>query len=289
MEKKMIYRLFILFFIVGSQNTFAQDSSDIKAMTFNIRYASPNDGINIWENRRDWLCSSIGFFDVDVFGAQEVIKSQLDDMVTRLPEYDHVGIGRNGGDEGEFCPVFYKKTTFDLLDNGTFWLSETPTKVNSKGWDAALPRIVTWVKLKHLGKGKEFYFFNVHFDHKGETARLESAKLLKKMVQKIAKAEPFLISGDFNFPPSAAPYSELVDEKEANVKILDSKARAKKVYGPSYTFNGFALEPDEERERIDYIFSSGDVTILKHHTVDGQRGNKYISDHFPILVDVRFQ
>ncbi|MBD0777372.1 endonuclease/exonuclease/phosphatase family protein [Maribacter sp. ANRC-HE7] len=285
----MISRLIVLFFIVGSLNTFAQNHTDIKAMTFNIRYASPNDGINIWENRRDWLCSSIDFFDVDVFGAQEVIKSQLNDMVKRLPEYAHIGIGRNGGNEGEFCPVFYKKTTFDLLDSGTFWLSETPSVTNSKGWDAALPRIITWVKLKHLISGKEFYFFNAHFDHKGVTARLESAKLLKKMVKKIAKNESFLISGDFNLPPSSEAYSELVDQKDANIKLLDSKLRAKKIYGPSYSFNGYLLEPDEERERIDYIFSSEDVTILKHHTIDGQRGGKYISDHFPILVDARFQ
>jgi len=285
----MIFRLIILFFIGGSLNTFAQNTYDLKAMTFNVRYASANDDVNIWENRRDWLCNSIDFFEVDVFGAQEVIKSQLDDMVVRLPEYNHVGVGRNGGNEGEFCPVFYKKTTFNLLDSGTFWLSKTPAKVNSKGWDAALPRIVTWVKLKHLDIGREFYFFNVHLDHKGEVARMESAKLLKKMVQQIAKGEPFLISGDFNFPPSAGAYSKLLDQTDANVKILDAKPRAKKVYGPTYTFNGFLLEPDEKRERIDYIFSSGDVTILKHHTIDGQRGGKYISDHFPILVDARFQ
>lgn len=284
----MISRCILLVFMIGSLGMYAQKETDIKAMTFNIRYASPKDGINIWENRRDWLCSSINFFEIDVFGAQEVIESQLNDMVARLPQYAYVGIGRNGGNEGEFCPVFYKKTTFDLLDSGTFWLSETPTKVNSKGWDAALPRIITWVKLKHLANGKEFYFFNAHFDHKGETARLESAKLLKKMVQKIAKDEPFLISGDFNFPPSAKPYSELLGQKEGDAKILDSKTRAKMVYGPSYTFNGFMLEPDQERERIDYIFSSEDVSILKHHTIDGQRGDTYISDHFPIMVKARF-
>ncbi len=287
MEKKMIKRLLVLFFMVGSFAVNAQNESDIKAMTFNIRYASPDDGINIWKNRRDWLSACIDFFDVDVFGAQEVIKSQLNDMAQRLPDFDYVGVGRNGGNEGEFCPVFYRKKSFELLDNGTFWLSETPLKVNSKGWDAALPRIVTWVKLRHLNTNKEFYFFNAHFDHKGVLARLESAKLLKTMIQKIAKTELFLISGDFNFPPSAEAYSELINQKGEKLKVLDTKSLAKRVFGPSYTFNGFMLEPDQERERIDYIFSSGNMTILKHHTIDGQRGDKYISDHFPIVVDVR--
>ena len=284
--KKMKKSILALLLLMGPLLAVSQTAEPIRAMTFNIRYASPNDGINIWENRRDWLCESINFFEVDVFGAQEVIEGQLNDMVERLPNYDYVGIGRNGGNEGEFCPVFYKKEEFELLDSGTLWLSETPEKANSKGWDAALPRIATWVKLRRKTTKEELFFFNTHFDHKGEKARVESAKLLRMQIKKIADDAPFLLTGDFNFPPSAEAYDLLLEGKPKSLNVSDAIHKAKLVYGPQYTFNGFRLEPDQDRERIDYIFCNDDIEIHKHHTLDGQRGGNYISDHFPIMVIV---
>lgn len=285
----MKIRYITVLFLCLCQFSFAQKDDSINVVTFNIRYASPNDGINIWENRKDWAAQSMDFFDVDVFGAQEVIELQLADMVQRLPEYDHVGIGRNGGTEGEFCPIFFKKAIFELMDDDTFWLSETPEEVNSKGWDAALPRIVTWVRLKNKKSGKEFYFFNTHFDHKGRTAQLESAKLLKAKIKDIAGGLPFVITGDFNFDPSFEAYSILTAKgKPESVDVNDTKGIAEREYGPSYTFTGFALEPDQDRERIDYVFCSDNVTVHKHHTLDGQRGKKYVSDHFPIIVCLSF-
>ncbi|MDO6807667.1 endonuclease/exonuclease/phosphatase family protein [Zobellia galactanivorans] len=284
---KKIKKISILaLLLLGPFLSRAQSAEVISAMTFNIRYANPKDGINIWENRRDWLCEGINFFDVDVFGAQEVIESQLNDMVERLPAYDYVGIGRNGDKEGEFCPVFFKKVTFELMDSGTFWLSETPEKVNSQGWDAALPRIMTWVKLRKIATGEAFYFFNTHFDHRGKTAQLESTKLIRQEIQKIAGDKPFLITGDFNFAPSEEAYTELTSGKPKSLVVIDSKNSAQMVYGPDYTFNGFALEPDQSRERIDYVFTGQGIKVHKHHIIDGQRGGNYISDHFPIKVIV---
>lgn len=282
----MKYRFFITIIVLAlCQFSFAQKTGSLNVATFNIRYANPNDGANVWDNRKDWVCQSMDFFDVDVFGAQEVIASQLADMVERLPDYAHVGIGRNGGTEGEFCPVFYKKTLFELMDDGTFWLSETPEKVNSQGWDAALPRIVTWVKLKVKSSGKEFYFFNTHFDHRGRRAQLESAKLLKQRIKTIVGDLPFVVTGDFNFSPSFEAYAILTEKgKPTDIDIIDTKGIAERGYGPSYTFNGFALEPDKGRERIDYVFCSNEVSVHKHHTFDGQRGKNYVSDHFPIIV-----
>lgn len=178
MKKYITLLIFIL--AIG---LYGQSESPYNFATFNIRYANPDDGINYWEHRKQWACESMDFYDVDVFGAQEVVKTQLKDMVNGLKAYSYVGIGRNGEDQGEFCPIFYKKSKFKLLDSNTFWLSKEPTKVNSKGWDAALPRIVTWVKLKDNYSGKVFYFFNTHFDHKGKIAQIESAKLLKEKIK----------------------------------------------------------------------------------------------------------
>lgn len=273
--------------VFSTQHLLAQKDTWVRIMTTNIRYASPNDGVNIWDNRKDWLCDNIKFMDVDMLGGQEVIYTQLQDMIERLPNYAHVGVGRNGGNQGEFCPIFYKKDKYKLLDSDTFWLSETPDKVNSKGWDAALPRIVTWVKLKDLQTKQEFFFFNAHFDHKGKEARLKSAELLIQKTKQIAGEVPFFVTGDFNFTPSVEAYDVLTKQNDANYLLQDSYHTAELVYGPKYTFNGFNLEPDPNRDRIDYIFSHGDIEIAKHHIVDGQRGKLFISDHFPIVVESR--
>lgn len=268
-------------------DTHSQQDTTIKVMTTNIRYANPNDGINIWENRKDWLCNLINFSEVDILGGQEVIQEQLHDMIERLPEYSYIGIGRNGGTEGEFCPIFYKTDRYKLLDSDTFWLSENPKKENSKGWDAALPRIVTWVKLEDKTTSKVFYFFNTHFDHKGVQARLESAKLLTKKAKEIVGSTPFFVSGDFNFTPKVEAYKVLTVQNQSNFILKDCFNTAEKVYGPKYTTNGFNIEPNQQNDRIDYIFYQGDISILKHHTVDGQRGPNFISDHFPIIVEAR--
>lgn len=284
-------RLFSKFFlllilsVVPLQQISAQKAIAVKIMTTNIRMASPNDGINIWDNRKDWLSDNINFMDVDVLGGQEVTYVQLQDMIERLPMYDYVGVGRNGGDEGEFCPIFYKKNKYILLDKNTFWLSETPNKVNSKGWDAVLPRIVTWVKLEDKSSKKVFFVFNTHFDHRGENARIKSAELLLQKSKEIAGKCPFFVTGDFNFSPSHLAYTKLVSSFNSDVGMKDTYTNALQVYGPDYTFNGFELEPDKTRDRIDYILFNGDMEILKHHIVDGQRGKLYISDHFPILID----
>lgn len=285
--KVFISKTVILLTLVSGMTTTnveAQKKHLIKIMSTNIRYANPNDGINIWDNRKDWLCHSINFTDPDIVGAQEVIHKQLTDMIIRLPSYKHIGIGRNGGTKGEYCPIFYKKEKYQLLESHTFWLSETPDEVNSKGWDAALSRIVTYAKFKDKYSGDIFYFFNTHFDHKGKTARLKSAELLTNKAKQIAGAYPYFITGDFNLTPSSKPY-DVLTKTHKKVRLFDTYNEAGKKYGPEYTFNGFAIDPDTDRDRIDYIFYRGNIEILKHHVFDGQRGGRYISDHFPIIID----
>lgn len=91
------------------------------AMTFNIRYASPHDGVNIWDNRKDLVVDVFGEKQVDIAGMQEVLKHQLDYMIEKLPDYVFYGIGRDDGKEaGEYCPVLYKKDRYELIDKNTF-------------------------------------------------------------------------------------------------------------------------------------------------------------------------
>ena len=167
----------LLFFalLVGLNPMFAQQ---LRVASYNLRYDNPGDSLDNWKYRKDVMGKQILFHDFDIFGTQEGLHHQLEDLMDRLPSYDYIGIGRDDGkSEGEHSAIFYKTDMFELLDQGDFWLSEDTSQPN-KGWDAVLPRICSWGKFQEKSNGLIFYLFNVHFDHVGTVARKESAKLI---------------------------------------------------------------------------------------------------------------
>src|SRR5687767_14639720 len=116
--------------------------------TFNIRYDNPRDSGNLWKDRAPVVANLIRFHEFDIFGTQEGLKNQLDDIANALPEYSWYGIGRDDGKEkGEYSAIYYKKDKFRSLQSGTFWLSPTPEKPGP-GWDARLNRVCSWLYLE---------------------------------------------------------------------------------------------------------------------------------------------
>lgn len=159
----------------------------LQLMTYNIRYDNPNDGPNAWPNRKDYVTSQLAFYEPDVFGIQEALHHQVEQISNALPQYNHVGIARDGEKLGEASPIFYKISRFELVQQNTFWLSETPNKI-SKGWDAALNRICTYVLLKDKKSKQKFWVFNTHLDHMGELARTNSIQLILSKISQLNTA-----------------------------------------------------------------------------------------------------
>ena len=185
-----------------SMPAFAADGAEpIKLISYNLRTSHGKDGDNVWMKRRHATPEMIRREAPDVFGVQEGLIDQLHYIDAECPQYARVGVGRDdGAEKGEFMAVYYLRDRFELLDSGTFWLSETPDKV-SRGWDGACNRTVTWVELKDRKSGKEFFYFNTHLDHKGKAAREEGVKLLIEKIHEIAgKKAPAIVGGDFNTP-----------------------------------------------------------------------------------------
>jgi endonuclease/exonuclease/phosphatase family metal-dependent hydrolase len=227
-----ILLLFVLI-IFSFQNL---SSSPFKVMSYNIRYAAPEDynSSDGWNDRKERLVQFYKYHNPQIIGMQEVTWMQLEYIKNNMPEYESYGVGREDGKKGgEFVPVFYNSKRFELIDGGSFWLSETPEKP-SIGWDAALKRIVTYVFLKDKITDNKFYFFNTHFDHKGESARLNSGKLLTEKINSIAGEYPVILTGDFNTVPDSAPYNAITEY--LNDCYLISKT---KPYGPVGTSSGF--------------------------------------------------
>jgi endonuclease/exonuclease/phosphatase family metal-dependent hydrolase len=274
--------IFSFAFILTCSWTQAQE---IAVATFNIRYANQNDIGNLWKDRAPIVSNLIRFHDFDVFGTQEGLLNQLEDISSALPQYTRYGIGREDGKEkGEFSAIFYKKAVFTLLDKGDFWLSETPDKP-SLGWDATCcNRICSWVYLQHKPTGKKFYFFNTHFDHQGMVARKESSKLILQKIKNIAGNNPAILTGDLNGDHDSEWYNTL-----ANSGLLkDAYQSVKNPYANNGSFNGFGATIDQKKI-IDHVFVSKQFNIRKWGILTDTYHGKYPSDHFPIVAFIEFK
>lgn len=290
-KKSIVFFLLVGFSLSSVFAIQAQSSAEksLKVMTFNIRYNEPRDGANAWMNRKTKVAGVIRFHKADLIGVQEAQNNQLKDLETLLPDFAWCGVGRDGGDKGEYSAILYRKERFKLLETKTFWLSETPEKAGSKGWDADYPRIVTWAKFQDRRTKKNFFLFNTHFDHRGERARMESAKMLTSRIEKIAGNLPFVVTGDFNARESTDVYKILTGKAEnGNANLKDARyASINEHFGPTSTFNEFKeLIPEM---KIDYIFVRPGVKILEHGVLADRWDGLWASDHLPVLAEVLFR
>lgn len=252
----------------------------MRVLTYNIRYPNPQDGVNFWDNRRDASIAMLRAVSPDLIGTQELFFRQGDDIVKALPEYGWLGNSRQGIHEGEYMGVFYRKERFELLEMGQFWLSETPDVPASMSWNVSLPRMVTWVRLKDKRTGKPFYFLDTHFAHRGqdEPARAASAKVIAGFLAKLPKDVPVILTGDFNTTP----------EKEAHKTITafltDAWDAAAERKGPVGTFHGFR-GGEKGENRIDWILFRAPWKVALAETITMHDGEKYPSDHYPVLAE----
>jgi len=304
--KKIVLSFLLLLFVS------MQLSAQLLVGSYNIRYKNAGDSVkgNVWAKRCQVICDQVNFMSPDIFGAQEVLYGQIGDMLERLDGYEYIGVGRDDGKTaGEYAAIFYKTDRLRLLDQGNFWLSETPDHPGL-GWDAACVRICSWGRFaKQTATNDEaFYFFNLHMDHVGVVARREAAKLIVSKVREIAHGAPVVITGDFN-----------VDQKDEIYKIFtesgllkDSYLASRLRFAENGTFNSFDTSLYTE-SRIDHIFVSPDTRVdsygvltnsywtpneesadqLKGHDAPQQINfSKYTrrqpSDHYPVFVRLAF-
>ncbi len=269
----------LLLFLLGM--TFSNGQT-LKVMTYNIRLDVESDGDNNWKHRKDFFTSQIQFYEPELFGIQEALPNQVDDISSSLSAYSFVGIGRDGEGKGESSNIFYKKERFKLLDNSTFWLSETPDVI-SKGWDAALNRVCTYALFMDVVTKKSFWVFNTHLDHKGEIARTRSLELiLSKIAQLNTKDFPVIFMGDFNSEPNS-------DRIIALEKVMNDsrKVSMEKPFGPSGTFNDFKHN-EPVSKLIDYIFLSKNkrIEVIKYAVLSDSKELRYPSDHLPVFAEI---
>ena len=317
-------KLLLLFLVLAA---FQLDAQEMLVGSYNIRYKNANDSLKgeVWSKRCQVICDQVNFMAPMIFGAQEVLYSQLQDMRKALDGYDYIGIGRDDGKRGgEHEAIFYKKDMVRLLDHGDFWLSETPEKPGL-GWDAVCIRICTWGKFavrnpappvrgglfNRSPKPNEsvFYFFNLHMDHVGVVARREAARLVVAKVREIAQGAPVFITGDFNVDQNDEIYTIFTHSG----LLKDSYEAARVRFAENGTFNAFKTNYFTT-SRIDHVFVSPNIKVEAYGVLTNSYWtpdedpddtlkssdapqeisfDTYIrhnpSDHYPVFVKVRFE
>ena len=271
-----------LFTVIGLLLCMQMATAQISAMTYNIRYDNPRDGEDNWHERKELLLNQVRFHGPDFLGTQEALLHQLEYLDKGLPAYQYIGVGRDDGKAGgEFSALFYNELVFDVLDSGTFWLSETPD-MPSKGWDAAIKRVCTWGKFRLKSTVDIVWVFNTHFDHRGEKARAESVRLISQKVKEWTNAEDrVVIMGDLNLKPGTAPIQHLASQFADSRHCTDCVT-----YGTEETFNGFKVSPENKGNRIDYIFTQN-LEVKKYAVFSDLVDGRFVSDHFPVMVKLR--
>ena len=258
----------------------------VRVMSFNIRYGTAQDGDNAWSARRQAVFETIRANDPDVIGLQEVLEFQARELREALPEYEFIGVGRDdGADQGEFVPIMFRKKLLQLVDCGYLWLSEQTDRPGVKSWDAACPRMLTWVRLGFKRNPlNSIYVVNTHFDHVGERARLESARIIRRMTDALG-GKPVIVLGDFNCGPGSPPYKVLTEDRGNLAELHDAHVALGLAETDAGTFNAFRGRLTGPR--IDCILFNRRLEALQS-AIDRRRFNgRYPSDHFPVTATLR--
>lgn len=281
----MKFKCIALFLFIFSLSARAQVGK-LNIGTYNIRYDSKDDSIagNGWRARYPHIAQIIQFNELDVFGIQEGLYHQLTQLNDSLPGYKWIGAGRDDGKQaGEHSAIFYKTDKFKVVQSGNFWMSTIIDKPN-KGWDAALPRICTWVQFKDVKTGLFFYFFNLHMDHIGIVARRESAKLVLQKIKEMAGKVPVILTGDFN-----------VDQTNESYTLINTSGVLKDTYelapvrlAASNTFNGWDVNKAGD-SRIDHIFVSKRFAVSRYGILTNTYYGRVPSDHYPVVVTLAYK
>ena len=268
----------------------SESSTDVKVMSYNIRYGTANDGENHWEKRKEFLAETIKATNPDLLGTQENVAFQRDFLAEKFADFEVLGVGREDGKEkGETTAIYWRKERFEKLDSGHFWLSETPEEAGSMGWDTSLPRMATWVRLKDKANpAKPVLWINTHFDHKGKIARLEAARLIRDRITTLGKDCSLILTGDFNAGEGSEPYKTMFGLRENDESPLVDSYRAAHPQREENegTTTPFVATP-AKGARIDWIGVSRDWKVISATIEHPDREGRTASDHFPVTAVLR--
>lgn len=254
-----------------------ENNGQIKMMSYNLRCISPTDwGKKAWFYRADLVVDDIENEKPGIIGFQESTKWHYKYLVDTLKGYDSVIEYRDEAFNSEGCPIFYNTSLYELVDKGSFWLSETP-EVMSKSWGAQYNRVCSYVILTDKASGEDFVVFNTHLSHVSDEARINGIKVVLDKIAEFGSL-PAVIMGDFNALEGSVTYNSVTEN------FLDAKKVAEKT-SDSHTYQNWGNP--EKFQRIDYFMvSKTGFKINSYDVLSAVHDGVYSSDHCPIVLEV---
>ena len=284
-----------------------------KIMSFNVQ---TENGTQVRPDlRMDMLRDLIDEYMPDSIGMQEVTTKWRDMMDSYVFNQSYAGVGEPRSKGGEANPIYYRTDKFDLVDSGTFWLSDTPEVEGSALPGVNYPRICTWVHLRDKTTGLEYVHVNTHLDHNGNndaktgrSIRMQQFEVILRFVQRFGDI-PMVLTGDLNQAAvngdgeKYAVYKTMIGERAfkladgteayssfSNARYdasdnmpADTQASMTKYYEKNSDKYNPAKEP------IDYLLYTPDsLTALSYKLRLYDRGGLYLSDHLPVICDIQF-
>ena len=281
-----------------------------KVMSFNVQ---TENGTQVRADiRADMLRDLIDEYQPDSIGMQEVTtlwRGMMDNFVFNK---SYAGVGEPRTQGGEACPIYYRTDKFDLVDSGTFWLSDTPEVAGSQFEESLYVRICTWVHLRDKVTGKEYVHVNTHLDNlgssDGRSLRTKQIIVILKFIQRFGDI-PMVLTGDLNQAAvnsegnQYAVYKTLTGAKAFE---LDDGTKAYSPFSNArydapdnmpegtcatmttyYDENGTKYNP--AKEPIDYVLYTGaSLTALSYKIRLYDRCGLYLSDHLPVVCEIKF-
>lgn len=277
----------------GVSSAATEDDSGLRvtAMSYNIRFATANDGDNHWDKRREIALDVFERADADIVGMQEMLRSQLEEITERFPHYAAIGIGRDDGrTAGEYSAILYRHDRFAVAEAGTFWLSGTPSVIASVTWGNAVTRTCTWARLVEHASGKAFYVYNTHYDHVSQPSREKSSALIAEHIARRTHNDPVVLMGDFNAGETNPAITHFTDGSESatgpgpHLGLVDPFRVLHPDATDVGTFNAFRGRRDGHK--IDFIFVEPETEVIEAAIDDHSENGRYPSDHFPVTATV---
>ncbi|NMC21157.1 MAG: endonuclease/exonuclease/phosphatase family protein [Thermogutta sp.] len=260
----------------------------VRVLTFNIRYGTASDGPNHWSHRKDLVIDLIKRGEYDFVGLQEALRFQIDEIRQALPHFQEIGVGREDGKQaGEYSAILYDGRRLRVVEQDTFWLSDTPAVPGSKTWGNNIPRIVTWGRFAESASGRELYVFNTHFDHQSQPSREKSAALLADRLAQRDPLRPVVVTGDFNAAEDNPAIRLLKGETAGSpIRLLDTFRLLHPEAKDVGTFHGF--RGGTSGGKIDYVFVEPGAKVIRAEILHDSRNGQYPSDHYPVMAEIEW-
>lgn len=240
-------------------------SVSMTVMTLNLCEGDlPADSPNAWEKRREICVSVITSYSPTILCTQQGLKWQLEFLQQCLPGYDQFGISRKGSEDtlDEHCTIFYDTEKVELLEGGTFWLSESPSVPGSMSWGSTEPCIATWAtfQLKRVEPpGFSFQIVNTYLDEFSPRSRRRSALLTWQHIASLPPNLPVVYCGGFNVQKESTTGRFLLGRSREHGVVGDMRdawlnARVRKNVSLIRTYHAFIGDKRGAVEFLKLIF-----------------------------------